>query len=374
MAKPKSPRSEARRRQTSNRANMDVDGSSEDEGSDSEQNDDRNYSHRNTSRMDYVKVSPRPNLSNYSDLNSSAETYKHTSRVNTSTSSDTDSPGGVMDRSTSKSPTLYPSLEEFQDFNESANSNEDKKSRKTFGCLLVTLVIIVIIYVYMSSNESVEPLNQPDDSVPPFHKFTEHISSLEQVLPNQNKRLWRTVKASAKHVLHDTDSDYPAVILMASPTKHAHIAKCIAKKIAENFERSLGISPVTSLADVGKIKDFDPPVQKKKLDEHLFSAFSEDQRKSFVIDNLQLLHPEAALILHGYCDNDNAPYKDVMMVLVMYVDGVVDYSSASVEGYLEQLWSQGLEVDKVKALLSRVANNIVTVEMEDEKTFSDVCS
>ncbi|CAG5121000.1 unnamed protein product [Candidula unifasciata] len=379
MARPKSPR-EVRRRQKADDTYTDSDGSSEGENSHSRQDDDRsNNSHRNTSSHKYLNVSSRSDLSHHSDLNSSAETHRHTSRSNTSTSSEADSLDRASDRNASKSPRMYPSLKGFYESEQSSvDSPQEVPSKNTSSwlplCVVLGILLGIAIFLYLNQS-SVEP-SSADGPVPPFHRFTGHVSSLEQLLPNQNKRLWKTIKASTKHVLNDADSDYPVVILMASPTKYERISKCIAKKITENFQQSLGLAPAESVADVGRFRHLDPPLQKQKLDEYLHLTFSDSQKKSFVIDNLQLLHPEAALMLHGYCDNDNAPYKDVMMVLLLYVDEhkVMDYSSASIESYLEQLWSQGLEIDKVKALLSRVANNIVTVEMEDEDTLSKVCS
>ena len=73
---------------------------------------------------------------------------------------------------------------------------------------------------------------------------------------------------------------------------------------------------------------------------------------------MEALSPEAALLLHGYCDGDNAPYKQAMLILGLYLDQPVANDKAA-ESALKKMWVSKLSEDKVAALLSRVANNIV---------------
>lgn len=281
---------------------------------------------------------------------------------------------------------LYPSLKKESDGEsssseaiksllsdkESTSSDESTKPSVFLIGLIIVVIGLIIFVLYMFGEQP-----KPDDSVEsPFNRFVSHMTSLEKTFPNQNKRLWRTIKASTIHVLNDTQSVYPVVILMASPAWNAHLSRCIARKITSGFESAQAMIPEESVMDIAQLRNLGPAMQKEKLDESLHLAFTSKKRKSFIIENLQLLHPEAALLLHGYCDNDNAPHKDVMMVMLLHIDekDVNDVSGSSVEGYLDELWSRGLETDKVKALLSRVANNIVIVETEDNEILHNVCS
>uniref|UniRef100_A0A0B6ZPX7 Torsin-1A-interacting protein 1/2 AAA+ activator domain-containing protein n=1 Tax=Arion vulgaris TaxID=1028688 RepID=A0A0B6ZPX7_9EUPU len=124
------------------------------------------------------------------------------------------------------------------------------------------------------------------------------------------------------------------------------------------------------------IKHLDASDQTLQLDNILNSAFNIHKRRSFIIENLQLLHPSAALLFYNYCDNDNAAFKDVMILFTLYFDEKEEriQSSDSVENYLEKMWSRSLAVDKVKPLMSRVANNIVIVRDDSSVTLSDICS
>uniref|UniRef100_A0A0B6ZFX6 Torsin-1A-interacting protein 1/2 AAA+ activator domain-containing protein n=1 Tax=Arion vulgaris TaxID=1028688 RepID=A0A0B6ZFX6_9EUPU len=388
MAKPRSPPI------TRGRKTQQPEQVSEDDDDDESSENDDSYSHQSentsyTSSDSYrLHVNPRSDLSQHSNVNVNnvSETYKRSTRLDTSTSSCNDGAVNV-----SKSPTsLYPSLEEFKQGDTVKKQTESRKEYSHEGASKIyvekqkdtrfisiikwlALVAIGVAFGYCCYLRASKPSD--NNNISPFDRFVSDVNNIEKILYNQNKRLWKTVKASTVHVLHGENSTYPVVILMAFPAQRAHISKCIAKKITSYYDIVHGLTPVESTTDISQLENLQPALQKETLDKNLYSAFSSNKRKSFFIENLQLLHPEAALLLHGYCDNDNAPYKDVMIVLLLVIDDqdFVDYNSADVENYLEQLWSRGLEVDKVKALLSRVANNVVTIEAEDDETFRKAC-
>ncbi|CAL1548093.1 unnamed protein product [Lymnaea stagnalis] len=254
------------------------------------------------------------------------------------------------------------------------HNQENYSSSNSIIIIIISIFFVVILLYFGSSNTST---TEPPTNVSPYESFITNIDSLEKMFPNQSKRFWNTFKASSRHILDDPNSDYPSVILMASQTYNGHIASCIAKLITQKFE-SVKPSKLAefTVADIDLFKMLSSGEQKKKLDEKLTETFR--QHKSVILDNLQSLSPEAALLLHGYCDNDNAPYKDVMMVLILHVDPnalkLDPDGTNSVEKYLQALWTQGLHEDKVAALLSRVANNVVVINAEDDKTVSKACA
>ncbi|KAK0063587.1 torsin-1A-interacting protein 2 [Biomphalaria pfeifferi] len=220
-----------------------------------------------------------------------------------------------------------------------------------------------------------EPSKTSDNDGTSYRKYIQDIENMSQEFPKQKKRLWTTVKASAHHILNETHSDYPSVIMMATDIHTNNLALCLAKLITSKFQSAGGNPQHPSVVDVDTLKYMQNMEQKKTLDDRLYEVLS--KHKSVIIDNLQMLSAEAALLLHSYCDNDNAPYKDVMIVLMFYIDSSVHLLDPdrpnSVERYVENLWIKDLDIDKVSAILSRVANNIVVVS--DEETLpKTLCS
>jgi hypothetical protein len=226
------------------------------------------------------------------------------------------------------------------------------RSNNTF----LVIILGIIFWYLITPNNPVDPILKSETS--PYDSFERQITKLMQEFPKQQKRSWTIVKASTIHVWREAHSDYPVVLLVASPFRQASVSRRLGKKIAAAFELAKGMTPEESVADVGELQHFDTAAQKLGLDNTLNTVFAIKKRKSVVIDNLQAIDPNAAQLLHKYCDN-YSPHKDVMIVLMLYYR---EKDFVDVDNYLEMLWRTGLESDKLNALLSRVANNVVMVE------------
>lgn len=199
----------------------------------------------------------------------------------------------------------------------------------------------------------------------PYDAFASQVARLVQEFPNQNPQTWKTILAATIHIWREAQSDYPVVLLVASPFQHASVSRRLGEKIAAAFEVAKGMTPEESVADMDKLKHLSKAKQKLELDYLLHTTFTIDNRKAVVIDNLQAIDPNAALLLRRYCDNDDAPHKDVMIVLMLYYN---EKNFQNADSHLEKLWRAGLGGDTLEALLSRVANNVVKVEAEGINT------
>ncbi|XP_012942054.1 torsin-1A-interacting protein 2 [Aplysia californica] len=298
----------------------------------------------------------------FSDLSSTSPLHRK--------SLDRSSPRGERSTCSSKSPKNINSSSSSARHTES----EAPSSGTAVWVLMAILGFLCLFICCLSGRSETEVF---DEGLMPFEKFLKDIESLEKAFPAQGRRTWKTVKATAKHVLNETDPIYPSIILMGVETGNSKLASCIASEIASRFESSLGQSPAGRKTDIGTYKHLSPAEQKMKLDEAFLGAFHNSGSKSLLVENLQLLSGEAALLLHGYCDNDNAPYKNVFILLMVNIspgEMVLDVGRPSnVEAYLADIWGKGIDVDKVNALMSRVANNVVVVTREGEDVFKNKC-
>ncbi|RUS79103.1 hypothetical protein EGW08_013156 [Elysia chlorotica] len=258
---------------------------------------------------------------------------------------------------------------------------KDDSSRSSNIFFFPVLVLIaLILFIYFGGLPRTVG-DTADANLNIFEKYIKGIDYLQKEFPQQSPRLWRTLKSSAKHVLNATDPVYPVVVLMAAPIQNFELTKCLAERVASFYQASMtGDSVNVKTCDIRGYKNLQDARQKKALDDEMTQTFSENGGKSFVIVNLQDLAPEAALILHGFCDNDNAPYKDVMILMTLHFSpkdlqpsGNGKFGEEDVEVYLRNLWGRGLVADKVGALLSRVGNNIVIIGEEASESVKKVC-
>ena len=79
------------------------------------------------------------------------------------------------------------------------------------------------------------------------------------------------------------------------------------------------------------------------------------------------------MIFYRFADNDNAPYKNVAIVLTLTLESTDAGSERDNVAYdeLRKIWGSSLDVDKVEPLLSRIGNSVAFVRPETTNTLSE---
>lgn len=225
----------------------------------------------------------------------------------------------------------------------------------------LTIVILLIGMVCMKLSDSAP--RAPQMQLGHFSTFSSEVDGLKGKFPEQDGLFWKTIKACARHLFDSDEATYPAVLLMVGEKSHAAEAALLARDVGRRFENNLrsnqppqpqAIASLNLTTSPGRVGAGE---QKLFLDNWLNEKLN-NGHSAVILNHLEVLSPEAALLLHGYCDGDNAPYKHAMLVLGLYFDRRMDSPQAA-ESALRNLWLPQLSEDKVGALLSRVANNIV---------------
>ena len=241
-----------------------------------------------------------------------------------------------------------------------APDNNNALSWTSWVC--VAGIILLLGYLIHNRIFDSRPLiTKTEDSH--FDTFAEKVDELKGKYAEQNERLWRVVKSCTRHVFDSQEVTYPAVLLMVSERGNAAQAAALAEDVGQRFESILSeqasLSKAASLNLTVLPGKVEANKQKLDLDNWLKQKLN-DPHTAVILNHLEILSPEAALLLHGYCDNDNAPYKRAMLILGLYLEQPVDSPQAA-ELELKKMWMSKLSEDKVGALLSRVANNIALV-------------
>lgn len=241
-----------------------------------------------------------------------------------------------------------------------APDNNNALSWTSWVC--VAGIILLLGYLIHNRIFDSRPLTtKAEDSH--FDTFSEKVDELKGKYTEQNERLWRVVKSCTRHVFDSQEVTYPAVLLMVSERGNAAQAAALAEDVGQRFESILSeqasLSKAASLNLTVLPGKVEANKQKLDLDNWLKQKLN-DPHTAVILNHLEILSPEAALLLHDYCDNNNAPYKRVMLILGLYLEQPVDSPQAA-ELELKKMWMSKLSEDKVGALLSRVANNIALV-------------
>ena len=185
------------------------------------------------------------------------------------------------------------------------------------------------------------------------------------------------VSATLKAPLHPLP-DYPGVLLIVSPPSATPTAQCLASQLVKVSAAALArpgmISPHPSqlFIQAGDLTSLGPDTAKQRLTNKLHDTLRTWGVAG--INHLEKLQPTAALTLHAFADNANAPYTQAVMVITLELDEEEDIQEdcnleARVEKQLFEVWRDDLGLDKFSALISRVVVSVASVRPES----GDMC-
>ena len=152
--------------------------------------------------------------------------------------------------------------------------------------------------------------------------------------------------------------------MLVAAKGRSSVAECLARHYAQLVTESLRAAAHAEF-DCESYADSDPAEAKRKLDSVLTRAF-DDGSKSGVVLRLEKLPGPAPMIFYRFADNDNAPYKNVAIVLTLTLEAM-DTGSERDSVALDELrkvWDYSLYADKVEPLLSRIGNSVAFVRPE----------
>ena len=252
---------------------------------------------------------------------------------------------------------------------EKVNEMEATRWKPGSGHIICLSVVILfaaaLLWSYRTSDSNLEKV------------FGDGVDELQLSFTNQTERFWKILKNRGLAHLRNNNPSQPLVFLLAAPPPAHEWVDCLATKLAEKLDpRHEG-----DLASIDGIDEKGYPGDeiKKKMDVYLKKEFL-DGHKVAVIHHLELLPPSSTLLFYSYCDDQNAPYKDVAIIFTVHLPEEPSLSlspkeaEATVEKYLsKQVWFRE-DMDAVAALLSRVSNTVALMNGESSDSLKAFCS
>lgn len=209
-----------------------------------------------------------------------------------------------------------------------------------------------------------KPIDQKEDVL--TAKLLKEMKSMQRAFPNQSNDTWLNFVAAFLSIKED-DPPQPAVLLMVGPNsvEAVQTIQCVAKQLAKITNKLFEKSPdemVIRMEDVLKLRDRENAV-KEELDRRIQLVLNRSY--SVVLSHLEQIPPGAVMLLHGYCDNFGAPFKQRVIILTAtFHPDSHPVDSRQVDRQLRKLWDSRLGADKSASLVSRVANNPVFIQPE----------
>lgn len=298
------------------------------------------------------------------DLNDSSRTDEADYDENEGTKSKFASRRGKKSpTSRGKGTPLYPSLNEAKDPPSRTKRNESSQKSGTLIYILIAIVIVCVGVAYFSLQTSEQKAETKTEEKPSiFELFLPKFDKIKAKYPSQTQRFWRIIGSQMRRLLTEKEETYPAVVLLGVSIKDSEIGTCFSSDVvsALNDVYNSASSGYIDISKLMKSPD-DAAMIKLSLDEQLILNL--ENGRGVVLDHIEKLPAQAALLLHGYCDGDNAPYKQSAMFLGLHTKEV-SKDQRDVDSILNELWEKELGSDEMPALRSRVGNSVAILSNE----------
>uniref|UniRef100_A0A914XG50 Torsin-1A-interacting protein 1/2 AAA+ activator domain-containing protein n=1 Tax=Plectus sambesii TaxID=2011161 RepID=A0A914XG50_9BILA len=198
--------------------------------------------------------------------------------------------------------------------------------------------------------------------------YNEGMWELFSQYGSQDRNSWLVLRTAGKRVFNASLVKEPAVILLAGDSL---TATCFAKELAEVALTALKGNPMavdSTIIDGTSLRDSDVASVKKALLQQLKSSLS--QQSVFTLLALDSLAGDSPLILHSYCDHENAPFKKAFIILTVDVDASGTVGSrecnAAVYRTLADRWKTqlGFNKDKIDPFWARIGKFVICLRSQ----------
>lgn len=248
----------------------------------------------------------------------------------------------------------------------------NNKNTGNIKCLVFICFLPIIAGMYMYFGPEDVPVKS--ENVPTLiETFMADMNRIKSRFPSQTTRFWKIVRVSLKRIIQENYPDYPAVLLLVVPSgsQSSKTGTCIARQLTKIVNTLFNVTSAKIIDIPSDIGHTTPDNEKKDLDNQIKNSFENEHFRSIAVDHFEQLSPRASLLFHGYCDGDNAPFKNVAIVFILHTN--LDLQSLQgdptlIDKHLKELWSSSdspLDRDKIDPLVARVANNAAVVTAED---------
>ena len=239
------------------------------------------------------------------------------------------------------------------------SKNEAKQATWSVCTYIIPILTLISILLYQFFY-FIFPHQESSQTLPQYFK------KIEKLKPNyspQTDDFWNIIKSFPYFLLSQENPEGPAVLLMVTPAGSLDPALQLSKQLAQTINNFLDSHPKDLHHVNGAILSTESPdVQKRMIDEQIRTMVDNHKQRVVVVVNLEKIDPKAIMIFHGYCDNSEAVYKNIAIILLLELPaGVQAKNNEDVYTHLSQIWGS-LGKSRTQALFSRMANNIAILK------------
>lgn len=233
--------------------------------------------------------------------------------------------------------------------------------------IFIVLMMLAFVMVF-----GVNPNGGPVKSAP--LRVSEIVNKLKQEYVNQPSLSFRIIKKALERVIslkNHSEPLAPAVLLIMSTKGAEDETASFAEELA-----ALVASGNTNYQTIygDRLQNENPDKAKKEIDDLIKGAPRYDNRQIVIlIRDLDVIPPKAVMMLHAYCDHENAPFKNAVFIMTINTDADLNNCETkqfdeAAESHLTRVWGD-LGKDMLSPLLSRITVSVAAIYHKTKPSF-----
>ncbi|XP_050051185.1 torsin-1A-interacting protein 1-like [Dermacentor andersoni] len=282
----------------------------------------------------------------------------------------------------SNTQALYPDLTPYKrrlSIPRSASPSRHKKElppqsqQASYYLYVGALICALVLLVQYLISEQPMPLSLADRRL---GTLREHLRKLKDTFVAQPEYNWQIIRSSVMDMINDTGVySGPAVITFLASVKNERFATCLSQQVATALSYTFddGGDYGTIAADELSVSE---DVARHIIENRCKEVVERRQRHVMVASHLEKWNPDAAMMLHPLCDQENALYKNVTYILTVFtkhedVSGQRERKEYDhlAENALNNAW-ESMDTNQRHAIISRVTGNVVLVREDSSSCVS----
>jgi len=236
--------------------------------------------------------------------------------------------------------------------------------------LIITLCSVLLVLHFAQTADSKVDTSCSKSNISQ-EMFLQAFGTVRQVFPAQTSGFWGIIRAAVRPIVLQHNPDQPAVFVLVVPSDTRETATCFIRFFSDTV-RNLFQSKSAVEFFTDAVSSLPPSRVKRLLDDQLRAGLASGSRVA-IVHHLEQLHGESAMMLHAYCDNENAPFRRAIFILSLFVDETsseVAETEAFVEERLRVLWENILGTNRFYPLITRIAHSIAFVRPDTADTLA----
>ena len=244
-----------------------------------------------------------------------------------------------------------------------------------YGILFVIMIVLAIVAIKINNIEEGNTV-QVTGKGESFKRFSRDLQKIKQDFPSQKPKLWSALSGTLRRNFHGK-SVQPLCFLFTYNETAQRTSDCLIEAIGstlfyalnEGGQLEASVPKIASGNFASKTEDEAKGLLFETLDKTL------SQEKVVVLENIDQLQAQAAMALHGICDEGFLPNEAVKPVLVMTltdrklssdITGSLESDFERSANLIRNLWEENLGTDKVHPLISRIASVAIKILPEND--------